>query len=150
MQATAAASEVVSDSCLLDCISEVIISAAWPAYLGASTLYNKVCYRACIHSFVANAADKAITLQMTYAIKFCRGLSAWFLDWIIVLLITVTLNFKGDSPIAAGTVQRKSPHPLDRQYHLRQNDFSLSGQCLLHSLPSHCFPIFRKTVPCLV
>jgi len=56
---------------------------------------------------------------MTYAIKFCRRLSAWLSDWIIVLLITVTLNFEGDSPIAGGTIPRKSPRPFDRQYHLK-------------------------------
>lgn len=57
--------------------------------------------------FVARTADKGITPAMTYAAKFCRGLWACFLDWITVLLMTVTFNFKGDSPTAAGSVQTK-------------------------------------------
>lgn len=89
----------------------------------------------CIRTlFAADSADKAVTLQMTYTIKFCSALPAWFLDWILVLLITVTLNLKGDSPTAAGTVQGRSPRPLDRQYRPGQNDLSLSGQhlCICH------------------
>lgn len=46
-------------------------------------------------------------LQMTFAIKFHRGLSAWLSGWIRGLFMAVTLNFQGGvGAVGAGAVQR--------------------------------------------